>query len=473
MDCATVSSPATETSSSSSSVNRRGLAIGLCAVILGIAFEAAAVATAMPAAAEELDGLTHYAWAFSLFMIGMLFSTVVGGALSDRIGPAKPLIVGMLIFAGGLVIAGTAVSWPMLIAGRLVQGLGSGAMNTAAYVCIAQVFDARQRPRMFTYISMAWVLPGIAGPAVAAWITHQLSWHFAFYAVLPLLAFGSVMMAPTLRRLLNGTIARPAGEAADSPTSSRDSIPLWIPAGVAALSAAAIQYAGQRLDLIGVIPAVIGLAGLAFALPRLMPPGFLRLARGLSAVVLTRMLLPGAFMGAEAFLPLMLVELHGLSLNLAGATLSIGSIGWFGGAWLQSRSWLRLRREHLVTVGAVSVASGVALVAVTVLLPNVWIGVVAVAWIIAAFGMGVGTASTSVATMALSADAEQGRNASSLNLGDALGAGIFVGISGSVFGALLASGNLAFTFGVAFATMAVVGVLAVLASLRIGRLPTG
>lgn len=444
-------------------VTRQALTIGLCAVIVGIAFESAAVATSMPVAARDLHGIGSYAWAFSLFMIGMLFSTVVAGRLSDRIGPARPLIVGMIVFAAGLVVAGTAPAWSVLILGRLIQGLGGGVLNTASYVLIAHVFSPEHRPRMFTYISMAWVLPGIAGPSLAAWITHTFSWHWAFFAVLPLLAFGAVMISPTLRILLRSPLPH-------DPDEVSTPAPLWA-ATVAALAAAAIQYAGQRLDLIGIIPAVLGIAGLAVSLPRLMPRGFTRFASGLPAVVLTRMLLPGAFFGAEAFIPLMAVEERKLGLGLAGAVLTVGSIGWFTGAWVQSQRWMTLRRDRMITIGTVAVAIGVALVAVTAFFPQIWLGVIGIAWIFAAFGMGVGTASSSVATMAFSAPSEQGRNASSLNLGDALGSGLFVGISGSVFSALRTTADLSTTFGIAFAAMTVVALLAVLSSLRVGRLP--
>ena len=83
-------------------VSQRALTIGLCAIVVAIAFETIAVATAMPAAARDLDGLGYYAWAFSGFLIGMLFATVLTGRLSDRIGPAKPLLVGLVIFLAGL-----------------------------------------------------------------------------------------------------------------------------------------------------------------------------------------------------------------------------------------------------------------------------------------------------------------------------------------------------------------------------------
>ena len=77
----------------------RSLAIGLCVAVVAVAFEAISVATAMPAAARELDGLDLYAWAFSLFLIGQLFATVAGGRLCDRIGPARPMVGGIAVFA--------------------------------------------------------------------------------------------------------------------------------------------------------------------------------------------------------------------------------------------------------------------------------------------------------------------------------------------------------------------------------------
>ena len=129
----------------------RSLAVGLCVAVVAVAFEAISVATAMPAAARELDGLDLYAWAFSLFLIGQLFATVAGGRLCDRIGPARPMVGGIALFALGLVVAATAQTMVQLILGRLLQGLGSGVIAVAMYVVIAQAFDARRRPAMFSW----------------------------------------------------------------------------------------------------------------------------------------------------------------------------------------------------------------------------------------------------------------------------------------------------------------------------------
>jgi MFS family permease len=457
----TTDQPATQRAGAAS-ISLRNLTIGLCMTVVAIAFESIAVATAMPAAARDLDGVEYYAWLFSLFVIGMLFSTVVTGRLSDRIGPARPLLVGLVIFAAGLVVAGTAQHMAQLIAGRLVQGLGSGVINTAIFVCVAQAYSVRQRPRMFTYISTAWVLPSFVGPPVAAWLTLAFSWHWVFIAVLPLVALGGAMVLPTLLIMIREY--RPEQNSPPVPPAS-----LWA-AGLVAVAAAAIQLAGQRLDWIALGLLVVGVAGLVVGLPRLMPPGFPRLGRGLSAVILVRGLLPGAHFGSEAFIPLMLVEQRKIALVLAGAVLTVGSIGWTTGSWLQSRPWLKIRRDRLITYGCLSVAVGVSIVATVGIWPGLWFGLVGIGWIFSGFGMGLAISSTSLAVMTLSEASVQGRNASSLNLFDALCSGVFVGLSGTVFAALRSTGNMSLTFGVVYLAMAIVSLLAVGSSLRIGRL---
>jgi MFS family permease len=442
-------------------VSQRRLTIGLCINIVAIAFETIAVATAMPVAARELHGLTYYAWSFSLFLIGTLFSTVLTGRLADRVGPAKPLLFGLGIFVVGLLIAGSAQSMLQLVAGRLVQGLGSGVINTAIFVCVAQAYSATERPRMFTYISTAWIVPSLIGPPVSAWLTQHLSWHWVFYAVVPMVIGGALLVLPTVRQMMRTYIAPEVDPDGAKPA------PIWA-AGMVAVAAAALQLAGQRLDWLALGLLVAGLVGLGVGLPRLMPACFSRLARGLPAVIVARGLLAGAFVGGEAFVPLMLVEERKVALVLAGAALTAGSIGWTAASWLQSRPWLRIRRDRLITLGCIALAVGLGSTGLIAFLPSIPYVLVGVGWIFSGLGMGLATASTSLAVMTLSNPAEQGRNASSLNLSDALGAGLFVGVSGSIFAALHVSGNLPLTFGTVLLSMSVLAVLAAVSSLRIG-----
>src|SRR3954452_10313280 len=230
---------------------RRSLTIGLCTAVVAVAFEAISVATAMPAAARELDGLGLYAWAFSLFLIGQLFATVAAGRLCDRIGAARPMVGGIALFAVGLVVAATAPTMQQLIVGRLLQGLGSGVVAVSMYVVIAQVYDEPPRTTMFPYVSSAGPVPSYVGPAVAAWLTHHLDWRAVFWAVLPVLAVGAAMMLPPVLRAARSPVA-------SDPAAARPAA-LWA-AGSAAFGAAAVQLAGQHLTPTGGLIGVVGVA---------------------------------------------------------------------------------------------------------------------------------------------------------------------------------------------------------------------
>ena len=443
-------------------LSQRALTIGICTITVSIAFEAIAVATAMPVAAQDLHGIAYYAWAFSLFVIGMLLATVLAGRVCDRIGPSRPLLFGLGVFVVGLVVAGTAETMVQLVAGRFVQGLGGGALNTAMFVTVAKAYRPAQRPRVFTYISTAWVLPSFVGPPVSAWLTSHLSWHWVFFTVIPLAVIGGAMVLPTVRVMMRIPMPELSEEAAGLRPA-----PVWAALATAG-AAALLQLAGTRLDWWSVGLLVVALVLLGLGLPRLMPPGFLRLGRGLPSVILARALLPGAYFGGEAFLPLMLVEQRHVPLLLAGGTLTVGAVGWTTGSFLQANRRLPLRRDQLIVVGCLNVAVGLALAGVIAFVPSLPYALIAVAWVFAGLGMGFATASTSLATITLSSVEGQGRNGASLNLGDALGSSIFVGLAGTIFGAVHPGGNLALTFGLVLSSMSVVALLAMLGSLRVG-----
>ena len=111
---------------------------------------------------------------------------------------------------------------------------------------------------------------------------------------------------------------------------------------------------------------------------------------------------------------------------------------------------------------------GLPLVTLIAFVPTIPYALIAVGWICAGLGMGLAVSSSSLAAMTLSATSEQGRNASSLNVYDALGSGIFVAVAGTVFAALHPSGNLTLTFGLVELSMTLVALLSVLTSVRIG-----
>jgi predicted MFS family arabinose efflux permease len=368
------------------------------------------------------------------------------------------MMVGFVVFAVGLVVAGSAPTMPLLLLGRFVQGLGGGTMNLAVMVLVARVFDERERARLLTGFSAAWMGPSFLGPPIAAWLTEHASWHWVFWSVLPLLLLaGALILRPLLRADL------PPHE--DVPVNRRQ---LWS-AALVALGAMGVQLAGQRIEWWSLAWLAAGLALLWFGLPALLPAGFRFAGRGLDVVIGTRAAISAGYAGAQSFLPLMLVQAEGFTLQAAGIFITTGSVGWMAGAWLQSRPWLRLRRDLIILVGAGSLASGLVAIAVAAWLPGRLVPLTVIGWVFAGLGMGLAVASTSLAVMQLSAPVEIGRNTSSVQMGEALGGGIGAGLAGTMFVLGTSQGNPTLGFGGLLTLMAILGLLSVATAVRVGE----
>jgi len=429
---------------------------GVLALVSLVAFEAMAVATAMPVAARDLDGLGLYAWAFTGFLVTILFATALAGQICDRRGPRLPFLGGVAVFALGLVVAGTAQAMVPFILGRLVQGLGAGALVVSLYVVVGQSYPDRLRPQVFSYVSAAWVVPAVVGPLVAGTLAENASWRWVFLGLLPLVVAPVLLLLPRLP-------GRPAAGQAAQPGAGRVVAALGLAVG-AALAQLGGQQAQHGRPLLGAVTALVGVVGVLAGTRRLMPPGTIRSRRGLPSVVALRGLQAGAFFGVEAFLPLMLVTHRGLSPTAAGTVLTGAAIGWALGAWWQGRPGLRVDRERLPAIGALTVLAGLALVALAVV-PRVPVVVTVLGWILAGSGMGITFSALSVLLFRLSPEAEQGINAAALQMADALVCVLTVGAGGIVYAALRHQGGEA--FGAVFAGMLVVQAASVLVSTRV------
>jgi MFS family permease len=412
----------------------RAVVLGVVGVVVALAFEAIAVATAMPVAARELDGLRSYGLAFSIFLTTSLLGMVTAGEVSDRRGPVVPFVSASVIFAAGLAIAGAAPSMWVLIVARGVQGFGAGLNIVALYVVVARAFPESLRPRVFSAMSSGWIVPALIGPPIAGLLADHASWRWVFLGVLPLIVIATALVLPHLR----GIDGAPSQPDTDSPTTRKRS--RLVPALGAALGTGLLQYAGQLLSWVSVPLLVAAVALLVPSVPRLLPRGALRFARGLPTVVVLRGVFAGAFFGAEVFVPLLLVEQRGLATTLAGASLTGGALTWSFGAWYQGRPSGRFSRTQLVTVGLALVAAGI-VIAATVLASFMPPFMAAIGWLVAGLGMGLGITSLSVLVLELSPVEEQGANAAAMQVSDALGSIVLIGAAGAIFAGLHRAGQ--------------------------------
>ncbi len=433
----------------------RRLTGGLVLAITLVAFSALAIATVLPTVEADLGGLALYGWVFSAFFLASLLGTVVAGRAADRRGPAAPFAVALALVSAGLIAGGLATSMAELVAARVAQGLGAGAIPALAYAVVGRAYPPALRPRVFAVFSTAWVLPAVAGPALTTLVVGAAGWRAVFLGLLPLVVVAAVAALGPLRALgpVGGTDAGGAGRAVAG-------------ALVLVAGAAAVLAAGTVGGPGGVLLAVGGAAVAVPALARLVPAGTLRLRPGLPATVAVRGLLTAAFFSADAYVSLA-VEARGGGTLLAGVALSAASLAWTAGAWVQARRLAADGPRRLDRIGFGLLAAGaLGLAAVAAGLPVV---LAPAAWAVGGLGMGIAYAPLAVTVLASAPRGQEGAASAALGLCDTLGVAVGTGAGG----ALVALGEvrgwalpatLAVTF-LAAAGTAVAGVAAA------GRLP--
>ena len=399
----------------------RGLTIGIMLTIAGAAFEALAVATTLPATADELQGLALYGWVFSAFMLTNLVSIIVAGGEADRQGPARPFAIGVGLFTIGLVIAGLAQSMPMLIAARAVQGFGAGAISAVAYVAVGRGYPAALKPRMLAIISSAWVIPGLIGPGVAGIISDYLGWRWVFLGLVPLPIVAAILAWRSMAQLTASSAAPIA----------------WRRIATAAQLAlgAALVVAGLGSPVLRAVP-LLGVGALLAlpALRQLLPTGTLRAAAGTPAAILTNGLLSMAFFGVDAFVPLALTEIRLQTAAVAGLSLTAATITWTTGSWLQARYAPTESRRRLVRIGLIILLAGVACTA-AMLLPTVPAALAPFAWGLAGLGIGLAFSTLTLVVLETAPPGEEGVASSALQLMNNLGTALGTGIGGVIIGA--------------------------------------
>ncbi|GAA0720443.1 MFS transporter [Dactylosporangium roseum] len=403
--------------------NRRALTVGMVTLVTFVAFEAVAVTAAMPTVARALDGVPLYGFAFGGPLATSLIAMVLAGSWSDRRGPAQPTAIGVALFCLGLLIAGLAPDMWIFVAGRLVQGFGGGLVTVALYVVVGRAYPNEQHPRVFSALAAAWVLPAVAGPAVAGLIVEHIGWRWVFLLVVIVSVPAMLLIWPQVRSVT-------------APPSER-TVNRRVPWAVgAAVSLGLLYFGGQHVDLAALVYLATGLVGVVVCAPRLLPRGTFAARRGLPSVVLLRGLSGAAFLQTDVFIPLMLTRERGLSPSLAGLTLTAGAVFWSAGSWVQARQAQRLTAATRLRIGLAAITVGV-LSAVALVVTAAPVAVVLAGWAVGGFGMGLAYPTMSALVLSLSKPGTQGANSSALQVGDALLTTTVLAAGGSLFAVLV------------------------------------
>lgn len=317
------------------------------------------VSTVSPAMIAEIGGAPFVAWLIALYEVGSILAGALAAHAVGRAGLRLSLVAAALVYMCGCLASGLAPAMPAMLAGRLVQGLGGGAMISIAFIAVYRLAGARLSAPVYALMSAIWGVSAFSGPMIGALFADAGWWRGAFH----LFAVQAIVFAALVATRLPAD--RPEKPAAEGVGELGVRL-LALAGGIVMVATAGISTsAWQALTLLaaglGAIALFVLLDGRS-AGARLLPPRPFDVATPAGAAILACMLASVATTGLIAYGPLLMTRLHGFDAALCGLVLLTESIGWS----LVAIATAHLRRDQepaAILGGFVAVALGVGLLA--------------------------------------------------------------------------------------------------------------
>lgn len=347
------------------------------------------VTTILPSVVADIGGLDYYAWNTTLFVV----ASIVGSAMSVRLletsGPRLAYVVAAFIFGLGTVVCALALTMPMMLAGRFIQGLGGGLLVALSYSMIRLVFPESLWPRAMALISGMWGVATLVGPAVGGIFAELGHWRAAFWTMVPVIALFALLAFGVLPE-----------RSQDEARGERPALPV-IQLVLLSLAVAAVSVGSIAPDPIWNMVGVAAALALLFALrmvertakQRLLPRGSFSLKAALGPVFLTMTLLAVTVTGSEIFVPLFLQVLHARQPLMAGYLAALMGAGWtMGSIWSSGAQGGRVGRNIRLAPAVVLVG----MASLAVLVPGASVGTwptllpICIALLMAGAGVGIG-----------------------------------------------------------------------------------
>ena len=400
----------------------RPLVLGsVVAAMFMIAVEATIVSTAMPQIVGQLGGLQLYSWVFSAFLLTQTATTVVFGKLSDLVGRKNVMLWGIAIFLVGSILCGFAWSMPTMIAFRLLQGVGAGAIQPVGMTIVGDLYSARERGKIQGYLASVWAISAVVGPLVGGLIIQHFSWAWIFWLNVPI---GFVALAG-FSIFLHENVAHERRKI-DHMSAAVFTV------AIAAIMADLTAISASNWPEIGVITALAVVAASLFVvLERRSPEPMISLKlwgrRPIAAANGASLLSGMVMIGLTTFLPVYVQGVMAQSPLVAGFALSVMVLGWPIGATIATRLLMRFGvRPVLVTGGLLLPVGAVVFLLLGPDVPPFFAGVGSV---IVGFGMGLLSSSSLVLIQEIVGWSERGSATASFlfarSLGSTFGATVF------------------------------------------------
>lgn len=326
------------------------------------------VATVMPAVVRSLGGIAWTAWAFALYELGSIVAGALGGYASLRLGLGRGLAGFALLFALGCLTSAAAPDMAVLLTGRLLQGLGGGALLALGHVAITRGYAERHWKLLFALASTVWGLASLAGPLVGGLFAESGWWRGAFlvFAAKGLLVG---LAAPWLLRRFGG--GGVGGGSAAVPLRSL----LLLCLGVLAVATAGVVESaawGAASILLGLLLLVsVPWVDAREAAP-ILPLRALAAAGAARSGLAMMLLLSVATPAFLIYGPLLMIAFHGIGELAAGYAVAFESVAWTLAAIAVGRVGPESEGPYL-RLGAFSILAGLVGIAVFLPLEPFWL----------------------------------------------------------------------------------------------------
>ena len=340
------------------------------------------VTTLLPSIVIEIDGLRFFAAATTLYVVASLLGGAFCARLLAGIGVRACYRMALGLFGLGAALCALAPSMPLLLAGRLVQGLGAGVLSALSFTMVRALFPARLWAPALSIVSAAWGIATLSGPAIGGIFAEHHAWRLAFWSLLA--------AAPLLLLLVELSLPRDLARPAASRTPMALANLAVLVASVLALSWASSQQARPAI-VAGGCAALVGLAAFVFLETRsgrrLLPTGGCDPRTPLGAAYAAMLaLITGVT--TEIFVPYFMQLLHGLTPLHAGYMSALMSAGWTA-ASVGGSNLAPVRARQAMTAGPLAMLAGLALLAVLMPGRDAW-SVWPIGLGLALIGLGIG-----------------------------------------------------------------------------------
>ncbi len=315
------------------------------ALMLGMglaALDGTIVATAVPQIVGDLGGLAVFSWLFAGYLLAVTVTLPVYGKLSDTFGRKPVLIAGVVLFLIGSLLCAAAWSMASLIAFRVVQGLGGGALQGTVQTIAADLYPLKERPKIQARLSSVWAASSVAGPAAGGLLAGYADWRWIFLINLPV---GLVALWLIWRHLVEPARTAPRARVRIDWAGA-----LGIFATGALLITALVQggvaWPWLSAPSLGLLAGAAVLGAVTVVVERRaaepIVPGWVWRRRTIAAVNLSLGALGLLMVAPAVFLPTYAQSVLGLGPIAAGFVLSSWTLSWPIAAALSNRLYTRI-----------------------------------------------------------------------------------------------------------------------------------